>query len=49
MAISLVAEHRLYSADSIVVMAHGFSYSRACGIFLDQGLNLCSLHCKEDS
>ena len=33
-------EHRL----SIVV--HGLSYSVACGIFLDQGSNLCLLHCQ---
>ena len=26
-----------------VVVAHGLSCAEACGIFLDQGLNLCSL------
>ena len=30
-------------------MAHGFSCSPACGIFLDQGSNCCLLHCKADS
>ena len=30
-------------------MAHGLSCSVACGIFLDQGLNPCSLHWKADS
>ena len=27
-----------------VVVAHGLSCSTACGIFPDQGSNLCSLH-----
>ena len=27
-----------------VVVAHGLSCSKACGIFPDQGLNLCPLH-----
>ena len=30
-------------------MVHRFSCSVACGIFLDQGLNLCLLHWQEDS
>ena len=30
-------------------MAHGLSCSTACGIFLDQGLNLCLLHWQADS
>ena len=30
-------------------MAHGLSCSVACGIFLDQGLNLCPLHWQADS
>ena len=29
-------------------MAHGLSCSAACGIFPDQGLNLCPLHWQED-
>ena len=33
----------LYSTGSVVVV-HGLSCSAACGIFLDQGLNLCLLH-----
>ena len=32
-----------------VVVALGLSYSMACGIFLDQGLNLCPLHWRMDS
>ena len=32
-----------------VVVAHGPSCSVACGIFPDQGLNLCSLHWQADS
>ena len=33
--------------DSIVV--HGLSCSGACGIFMDQGSNLCLLHWQADS
>ena len=47
-AASLVAEHRLQSAGSIVV-AHGPSRSAACGIFPDQGSNPCPLHWQADS
>ena len=32
-----------------VVVAHGLSYSMACGIFLDQGSNPCPLHWQVDS
>ena len=32
-----------------VVVAHRLSCSRACGIFLDQGLNPCPLHWQVDS
>ena len=32
-----------------VVVAHGLSCSAACGIFLDQGSNLCPLHWQADS
>ena len=45
---SPVAEHRLRCAGSVVV-AHGPSCSAACGIFPDQGLNLCPLHWQADS
>ena len=53
---SLAAEHelqarrlqQLWHAGSVVV-AHGLSCSAACGIFLDQGLNLCPLHWQVDS
>ena len=59
--ISLVAEHQLqgmwasvvstpgiYSTGSTVVV-HGFSCFSACGIFPDQGLNLCLQHWQVDS
>ena len=32
-----------------VVVALGPSFPTACGIFLDQGLNLCPLHWQADS
>ena len=32
-----------------VVVAHGLSRSAACGIFPDQGSNLCRLHWQADS
>ena len=44
---SLVVEHGLWSAGSVVVV-HGPS-SAACGIFPDQGSNLCPLHWQGDS
>ena len=47
-AASLVAEHRLQRAGSVVV-AHGPSCSVACGIFPDQGSNPCPLHWQADS
>ena len=33
----------------LVVVQHGLSGSMTCGIFPDQGPNLCPLHCKADS
>ena len=45
---SVVAAPRLQTTISIVV-AHRLSCSGACGIFLDQGLNLCLLHWQADS
>ena len=45
---SLVTLPRLQSTGSEVV-ALGLSCSAACGIFPDQGLNLCLLHWPEDS
>ena len=47
-AASLVVEQGLWSADS-VVEGHGLSCLEACGIVLDQGLNLCPLHWRVDS
>ena len=45
---SVVVAHGLQSAGSAVV-AHRLSCSAACGIFLDQRLNLCPLHWQADS
>ena len=45
---SLVVARGLQSAGSVVV-AHGLSCSTACGIFPDQGSNLCPLHWQADS
>ena len=35
-------------STGLIVMAHGLSCSTACGIFPDQGLNLCLLHWQAD-
>ena len=40
--------HGLQSAGSVVA-AHGLSCSEACGIFVDQGPNLCPLNWQVDS
>ena len=45
---SVVAAPRLQSTGSIVVV-HRLSCSAACGIFPDEGLNLCLLHWQVDS
>jgi len=45
---SAVVTPRLWSTGSIVVV-HGLSCSPACGILLDQGLNLCLLHWQVES
>ena len=45
---SVVVIPRLWSTGSIVV-AHRLTCSAACGIFLDQGSNLCLLHLQADS
>ena len=48
----LVVVHRLAVVSLVavgsVVVTHGLCYSEACGIFLDQGSNLCLLHWQED-
>ena len=44
---SLVAELGVFGIWASVV-SHGFSFFRACGIFLDQGLKLCFLHWQAD-
>ena len=46
--VSTVAVPGLSSTESIVVVL-GVRGSKACGIFPDQGLNLCLLHWQEDS
>ena len=45
---SVVVACGLQSAGSVFV-AHGLSCSAACGIFPDQGSNLCPLHWQADS
>ena len=45
---SVVVARGLQSTGSVVV-AHGFSCSSACGIFLDQGSNVCPLCWQVDS
>ena len=45
---SLFAEHGIQRGGSVVVVLV-LSCSAACGIFLDQGSNLCPLHWQEDS
>ena len=45
---SVVVACGLWSTG-LVVVAHGLSCSTACGIFPDQGLNLCPLHWQADS
>ena len=40
---------RTLGARASVVVAHGLSCSAACGIFPDQGSNLCPLHWQADS
>ena len=46
---SLVAEHRLQGGKASVVVAHRLSCSTTCGIFPDQGSNLCPLNWQADS
>ena len=41
---SLVAGHRLQGAPASAAVANRLGCSAACGIFLDQGSNLVSLH-----
>ena len=39
----------LWHVQASLVVSHGLCCSRACEIFLDQGLNLCPLHWQMDS
>ena len=43
------ASFLLSRARAPVAVSHGLSCSKACGIFLDQGSNLCPLHWQGDS
>ena len=45
---ALVAEHGLWSAGSAIVV-HWLSCPKTCGIFLDDGWNLCPLPWQVDS
>ena len=46
---SLVAVGGLHTGAGSVAVAHRLNCSIACGVFPDQGLNWCLLHCKVDS
>ena len=46
---SLVAEQGLSSAWVSVAMVHGLSCPTVCGVFPNQGSNLCPLDWQEDS
>ena len=48
-AASLAVEHRLKGTQASVVVVHGLDCPMACGIFPDQGSNLCPLHWQADS
>ena len=45
---SVVAAPGLQSTGSVTAM-QGLGYSTSCGIFPDEGSNLCLLHWQEDS
>ena len=46
----LVVEHRLYLGHvGLGVVAQGLNFHMACGVFPNQELNSCPLHCKADS
>ena len=48
--VCLVVEHRLYLGHvGLGVMAQGLNFPMACGVFPNQELNPCPLHCKADS
>ena len=46
---SLAVERRLWGAWASAAVAHGLICPEACGIFEDQGSNLCPLHWQADS
>ena len=45
----LVVVRKLLIPVASLVVAHGLSCPATCGIFLDQGSNLCLLHWQVDS
>ena len=45
---SFTAVHRLLPTAAFLLQKYG-SCPEACGIFPDQGSNLCPRHCQEDS
>ena len=47
-AMAYLVDPRLSGIWASAVVVHGLSYLLACGIFLDQGSNLCPLHWQVD-
>ena len=48
-AVAALVEHGLQDAWASGVVVHGLSCSEVCGIFRDQGSNLCVRHWQADS
>ena len=48
-AVTFTVEHELQSTWASIVTVHGLRHSEVCGIFPDQGLNLCLLYWQTDS
>ena len=44
-----LVEHGLYSTQASVVTMCSLGSPAACGIFMDQGSNLCPMHWQADS
>ena len=47
--VASLVEHRLQGTWASVVVAHRLNCTMSCGIFPDQGLNLCPLPWQVDS